>query len=180
MRRLGDRLVAVAAVLLVVGPLAHLAMHAPDHSHLPGGVVVRHGLQQSGLQQSGGQQSGWQRSGVQRSGWQRSGVQPPARGPLHDHPHPSGAAHAHDHPHDAPGDDDPADDPLHGAGSLAHLAGALVLAAPVLVPPRRVRVHRPRWVAEMPSPPLLRGRAVHAGWRARAPPVPSFGSISPI
>lgn len=138
MRRLSDGLLAVAAALLVVGPLAHLATHAPDHSHLPGGAVVWHG----------------------------------AKASAHAHPHPGEADHEHDPPEDAPGDD-----PAHGAGSLAHLGGAPVLAAPVLVPPRAVRLDRPRVVVELPAPPPLVGRAVQSGWRARAPPMPSLPKL---
>lgn len=145
MRRFADGFLAVAAALLVVGPLAHLATHAPDHSHLPGGGVVWHRAQSS----------------------------------AHAHPHSHDPHHGHgdhghaDHDRDS-SDDAPGDLPSHGAGSLAHLGGAPVLAAPVLVPPRAVRVDRPRIAVTLPAPPRLWGRVVQRGWRARAPPMSSL------
>lgn len=146
MRRVGDALLAVAATLLVVGPLAHLAWHSPDHTHLPGGVVVRQGLQ------------------------------PHAHDTRHGHSHAESHGHWHDegqasdHSHDDSSDDAPGDSPFHGAGSLAHFGGAPVLAVPVLVPPRLIRLVR-LWVMTSPlAVASLRGRSVQSGWRARAPP----------
>lgn len=144
-----ERLIPLAITAFVVGPLAHMALHRPDHHHTPDGAIIFVGAERHAHGDS---------------------AHP------HDHPHAHGhgAAHGHGHPDDPAADerdgDEPPHAPHHGDGGAAHLGLAPPPPTPTLVP-RRPRSGPPE--QRSVRPPVyrpLRGHRLATAARARAPP----------
>ncbi len=137
-----ERLIPLAIAAFVVGPLAHMALHRPDHHHTPDGAVV---FFEAGAGDHG---------------------HPHPHGAEHaEHGHADPDRPAHDHPSDgAP------EHPHHADGGAAHLGLAPPPPTPVVTPARRVAGPPDGPPVRPPAYRPLRGYLAPTARRARAPP----------
>lgn len=137
-----ERVIPLAIAAFAIGPLAHMALHRPDHHHTPDGGVV----------------------------FVTHAPHGPHGAHHHPHPHPHPAdTPDHGHGSHGPGGDGPSDHP-HADGGAAHLGLSPPPPAPVALPARRVARLPDPPAAPPPAYRPLRGHHAPTARRARAPP----------